>query len=88
MAAGGSSLIQLAYGQNENRDGSPLQILLITQLLIRGDKDLELLLSASQEIAVRQLRPSHLERSDNLLPAQVVAQRHWRPLIEENAHRI
>ncbi len=72
--------------QDENRDSSTLKVLLITQLLIRRHKHIELLFRFGQQLAVRQRGPADLKRRDNFIPAQVIPQRRRRPLIKENAH--
>jgi hypothetical protein len=58
----------------------------MAQLLVGGDADRELLLGASPQVAIRQLRSLHLKCSGHFMPAQVVAQRHRRPLIKGNVH--
>ena len=62
------------------------KILLIAQLLVGCYEDIESFLSLGQKITVGKVRPTGLECGDDLVPRQITPQRHWRSLIEENAH--
>ncbi len=70
----------------KDRKSSVPKILLILQISIGRDHGIERSFCRIQEITVRQLRPTHLERGCNRVVRQGVPQRGWRSLVEQNPH--
>ena len=60
----------------QNKDGqlSYREVLLIAQVLVRGNEHIESFFCSSQEISIAQIRPSHFERSGDGMTAQDFAQ--------------
>src|SRR5436189_5536525 len=75
-------------GKNENCQPSPLQVLLIPEILVRGDQGVELPFSGGEQLTVLDVGPSHFERGSNLVWGETAAERHRRALIEKDLHAI
>ena len=71
----------------QNKDGqlSYREVLLIAQVLVRGNEHIESFFCSSQEISIAQIRPSHFERSGDGMTAQDFAQWDRSALIEEDS---
>jgi hypothetical protein len=78
---------QWACVQDDNREPTILQVLLIAKILIGRDHDLEAIcLSYPEQFAVRQFRPTLLIRSRNGMIGEHLPQPMWHILIEQNLY--
>jgi len=64
------------------------KVLLISQILIGSNEYIELFFCGTQEIPVIQIRPSHLERSNDRMIAKGLPQGDRSTLIEEDSQRV
>src|ERR1700731_1067699 len=72
--------------QDQDRYGTAREVLLISQLLVRGQQQVESLFGFREQFAVGDLRPSHFKCGDDIVTVEKASQRNRRSLIEENAH--
>ena len=73
--------------QNNGGNAAAIEVLLVLEILVSGDKDLKTrLLCCGDEIAVLKLRPTLLVRCRYIMVNQRLAQRSWSALVKENLH--
>lgn len=74
--------------QHEHADPPARQVLLVVDVLVRGDKDVETFgLGAGEQLPVLEVVPAPLVCSLDSVLRQVIPQGHGCPLIEEKPHR-
>jgi hypothetical protein len=67
---------------------SARQVLLVANVLVRGDEDVETFgLGSGEQLPVLEVVPAPLVGGLNGVVRQVIPQGHGRPLIEEKPHR-
>ena len=73
--------------QHDNCDSSRIQVLLISQIGVRREKDLEAVpFRGIQKFAIAEGRPTALVGGRDFVPYEKSPQRHRRTLIEEDTH--
>jgi hypothetical protein len=77
--------LRMAY--HYDCDQTMSEVLLITKILVGGEKNLiAVLLGGNQQLTVPHAVPTEIRRNADLMNGQVSPYRDWRPLVEENAH--
>jgi hypothetical protein len=77
----------LLLAENHNGDLSIRKVLLITNVLVGGQKELEPgLFRCDKQLAVLEFVPALLKSGAHSVPSEIRPDRHGRCLIEENSH--
>src|SRR5206468_7771608 len=72
--------------QDQNREASASQVLLVAQVLIGGDERVESRFRCIEQVAIFEFGPPHFVGGGSRMARQRVAQGHGRTLVKENLH--
>jgi len=83
---GGHETAELVRGQFQNGDAATGEVLLVAEVLVRGQEEVEVLPGKIQQLTILDAFPTQLLRGAAFMAGEPPVQRPWHALVEEDRH--